>query len=92
MVKSCEFCGKNFFTKAINKKCCSKACESLAAKERRKSAEQPCWSCKNACGKCSWSKNFTPVTGWIAEPSLIKDSEGDIDTYKIIYCPQYLED
>lgn len=30
-----------------------------------------CWSCKNACGGCSWSKSLKPVEGWVAEETRI---------------------
>lgn len=30
-----------------------------------------CWSCKNACGGCSWSKSFAPVEGWTARPTKV---------------------
>lgn len=25
-----------------------------------------CFDCEKACGRCSWSKDFTPVPGWTA--------------------------
>lgn len=40
-----------------------------------------CWSCKNACGGCSWSKSLTPVKGWQAEKTLV--------SYLVIKCPNY---
>lgn len=54
-------------------------------------SEQLCWSCKNACGGCPWSKNLTPVEGWIAEPTVIRDSgKPAMHSYKITYCPKYI--
>lgn len=47
--------------------------------------DQPCWTCGNCYGGCSWSSEFTPIEGWEAEP-IMKD--GDI-TYQIRYCPEY---
>ena len=32
---------------------------------------QPCWYCTKACGRCSWSKNFTPIKGWVAEKVIV---------------------
>ena len=52
-----------------------------------------CWSCKNACGKCSWSKYFEPVEGWQAEPTKIKQLYNgfvhSIESFCIIKCPKY---
>lgn len=45
--------------------------------------EQLCWDCKNAVGRCPWSRNFTPVDGW--------DAEADGDGYKIYDCPLFVE-
>ena len=54
---------------------------------------QPCWTCKNACGGCIWSREFKPVPGWKAEPTIIPGHYGDTqNSYKITYCPEYLED
>lgn len=53
---------------------------------------QPCWTCKNACGGCSWSREFKPVEGWTAEPNYLKSNGVWADTYKIISCPQYEKD
>lgn len=39
--------------------------------------DQLCWYCDKAGGLCSWSKDFTPVEGWDAEP----DTIGTIKTY-----------
>ena len=36
----------------------------------KKEKEQICWTCKNACGGCSWSRNLTPVEGWKAEKTI----------------------
>ena len=62
------------------------------AKQRREENEQPCWRCKNACGGCSWSDSLTPVDGWDATPTIVKDSTGDFETYKIKKCPEFIDD
>lgn len=51
-----------------------------------------CQSCKNALGKtaCSWARNFTPVEGWRADPTVI--SAGSVveeTSYCVYYCPNY---
>jgi len=51
--------------------------------------QQLCWRCKNAVGGCSWSRNFKPVEGWIATPSVIIVGSEKVDTYFIMKCPQY---
>ena len=53
---------------------------------------QPCWTCKNACGGCSWSREFIPVDGWTAEETHIKSNVGYEESYKIIKCPEYILD
>lgn len=50
---------------------------------------QPCWSCKNCLGGCSWSKDGTPVEGWQATPHTIRENRQFKDTYRISYCPLY---
>jgi hypothetical protein len=50
---------------------------------------QPCWTCKNACGKCSWSHNGTPVEGWKVEPVHIPENGEYADTFAILECPLY---
>ena len=89
LVRICKHCGKYFFTRSKNKDYCSIDCRHEFRRLRQMEDKQPCWSCKNACGSCSWSRNFIPVKGWVAERTTIRDSEGDISTYKIIFCPKY---
>jgi predicted nucleic acid-binding Zn ribbon protein len=92
----CKVCGKVLPKRA--KSYCSVVCRDKARYERYKKkpkdnftpSEQPCWTCKNACGGCSWSRSFEPVKGWKAKPSKIYYLEGDYtDSYKITYCPEY---
>ena len=86
----CKVCGKVFECKH-NKKYCSKECRSVGLKRINVKRGQLCWRCANACGGCSWSKDFTPVEGWEATPHLIKDKRGGISSYKIRKCPQFIE-
>ena len=89
--KQCEVCGKTYFARCVASKFCGKGCRMIAAKRnssRRNDYEQICWRCKNACGGCSWSHNLTPVKGWKAE-FIPRDGE-ELDTYKIIYCPEFI--
>lgn len=54
--------------------------------------DQLCWYCEKAGGLCSWSKDFTPVEGWEAEPDVLRIREkenGVVQTYYIKACPEY---
>ena len=53
---------------------------------------QKCWTCKKACGGCSWSREFIPIDGWTAEKSIIPHNREHAETYKIIDCPEYIPD
>lgn len=90
-VMVCECCGNRFFSKSNLKKYCSKACAREMAQRRRDENCQLCWNCKNACGGCSWSRHFIPVDGWTAEVTIVKDSLGDIQSYRIKKCPEFIK-
>ena len=53
---------------------------------------QLCWSCKNACGGCSWSREFKPIKGWNATPTKLLGDDRYIDSFKIVECPEYIKD
>lgn len=48
-----------------------------------------CWTCKNACGGCSWSRDFIPVEGWNAVKTQYMDCGNVVDSYFIKSCPEY---
>lgn len=53
-------------------------------------SEQLCCTCKNCYGGCSWSRDFTPVDGWDAIPTIIKQQWGkQIGSFAIRDCPLY---
>ena len=60
---------------------------------KKKGAQTLCWSCKNACNKCFWSKYFMPIHGWDAEPTEITQKTDcgirSIKSYYVKACPQY---
>lgn len=62
---------------------------------KRKTIKQStlCWNCKKASGLCSWSKDFTPVEGWKAEPTKIWIGNGSQnpydDSYLVHECPEF---
>lgn len=97
LIKNCDACGKIFQTNKPHQKYCSSVCRVLYSpvkvvkpKITNYRSGQLCWSCANATGKCSWSQSFIPVEGWVAKPKITKDPEGNINTYKIISCPQFI--
>ena len=54
---------------------------------------QPCWTCQKASGFCSWSKNLTPINGWVAEKTNIYYSKWDPRPgYAITECPEFIHD
>lgn len=57
----------------------------------RKEQNTICWTCKNACGGCSWSQamEHTPVPGWKAKPVKLRQNKGYADSYIVEECPQY---
>lgn len=52
-----------------------------------------CWECMKACGKCPWSDgSFTPVDGWTATPTKIKNDDVITDSYLVKKCPLFISD
>lgn len=89
--RTCAFCGKQFLSISITKKYCCHECKKSDALQKREEKKQLCWRCKNACGGCSWSAFLKPVDGWDATPVIIKDSTGNISSYKIQKCPKFIK-
>lgn len=52
-----------------------------------------CWDCEKACGRCSWSKSFTPVEGWNAKPTKVRADKYSvnqlIDSFIVYECPEF---
>ena len=42
-----------------------------------------CWTCKNAFGGCSWSREFLPVYGWDAEKTFHPNNGEFAESYYI---------
>lgn len=91
--KICEKCGKGFVTKDKKRKYCSKPCRIKKKREKIEGRGQLCWTCKNTNGNdCSWfSKEAKPVEGWTAKPTIIKNNDGIMKSYRITKCPQYVQ-
>ena len=58
-----------------------------------------CWSCAKACGGCSWSDGtFTPVPGWTATETRLKEQHGSrdadrsIQSFHVTECPLFEDD
>ena len=64
----------------------------------KKHKGQPCWSCQNAyANKCCWFRDFTPVEGWGATPSICDKVNYDgniklVHSFEIHSCPNYVSD
>ena len=50
-----------------------------------------CWACKNACGRCNWSRiNPGPVPGWDAIETEVRISRDmTAKSYDVIRCPEF---
>lgn len=72
-----------------------KSKEKMLSEDKFHYTSQPCWSCKKACGGCRWSRVGRPIKGWIATPTIIKnslgDGKGDLHSYSIEWCPEFEE-
>lgn len=89
--RKCMVCGKFHPTKSKSENyVCSRGCRAVLALEKQRENETLCWSCQNVT-KCCW-KDKIPVKGWDAIPHTVDDEEGEIRTYRVIKCPNYLED
>ena len=55
----------------------------------KRGKEQPCCTCKKAVFGCSWSRNFKPVEGWEAIPTIITHGDRQMGSYQILNCPEY---
>ena len=96
-ILKCKHCGKEFIHNGERFYFCSGECEYIARQKDKRfgriQSSQPCWSCQNACGGCSWSSEFKPVEGWKAKRTKVKCEDGRYsDSYKILFCPEYIPD
>ena len=90
-VKICKYCDRTYVAKSSKSVYCSSSCRARAQSERKREDSQLCWGCKKACGKCIWSAFAIPVYGWTAKPIIIRDSAGDMNSYRIKKCPLYIK-
>lgn len=54
-------------------------------------SKQPCWECTHASGKnaCEWAKDNTPIKGWVATPTKLRNGQYTTDSYSIGSCPKF---
>lgn len=107
--KVCPHCKKKYAVTSVAQIYCSIRCREKARKIREKTepydskkprkpgpqdSGQLCWSCINATNNgCSWSKNFKPVKGWTATPTILTVTTGrTTESFSITKCPQYIAD
>lgn len=90
-IKKCEQCGKTFLPLSPRQRFCTKICRAKNEKSRVNQpftkSDQLCWDCAKRTGGCSWSRNFTPVKGWMATPVHKIDAGREANTYSITACP-----
>lgn len=46
-----------------------------------------CEECFNF--NCSWHLNFVPVKGWSAKPTILKDHQKTMSSYRVERCPEF---
>ncbi len=98
MIKKCPVCGNEFITTNAVKFCsntCRRKHQGVGKPPKRRGNETLCWTCKNACAGCSWSRSFTPVGGWEAKKIKIRGNlyTGEmLDSYIVKACPEYVPD
>ena len=54
---------------------------------------QMCCFCRNCFDGCEWAREFKPVPGWKAIPTVTDTgyNHNPIKSYQILYCPKYEE-
>ena len=69
-------------------------CRTKRRKAQPPTHDQPCWTCRNYAGGCSWSrKEPPPVDGWIATPvTKYNGARPEMNTFAIHFCPEYVPD
>lgn len=93
--RRCNVCGHRFNTFEFVEDQVEEILKQLGYHENN-GANSLCWQCKRATGFCSWSRDFKPVRGWEAEPTLIngdvKCKESKIPSYDVKKCPLFIQD
>lgn len=66
--------------------------DRMALEAVRNSNQTICWGCDNACGGCSWSREFKPVEGWTATRRDLLMTNGTKESYIVHECPEFVPD
>jgi hypothetical protein len=89
----CSECGEKLITFELPEKTLIERFGELDKKSRGKVApETLCWECYNSLGFCSWSSRNEPVSGWVAEPTVIENEGVSVRSYRVIVCPQFIKE
>lgn len=91
----CPVCGKTFLKHNREQIYCCRGCSNLSR------TSSLCSRCDMCTGLCPWSHDFTPVDGWVAKKTLIKQFLPDdtgactrlvfTPSYKVISCPLFVK-
>ena len=71
------------------------ACGRMKGRGQKMAAITPtlCWDCAKAVNRCSWSIDFTPVEGWTAEKTKLRNKDnGYVESYRVTACPEFEPD
>ena len=95
-VRVCKQCGKKYMARSEKSMYCCKVCRLEASLTRKKEVkptrknEQLCWTCARTDCSCLWMRYNIPIEGWVAKPTIVKDSEGEFSSFRIRKCPEYI--
>lgn len=62
----------------------------MGVRQAKPKSDQLCWQCARTYGGCGWSKNFSPVEGWVARKICHREEGAMWESYQIIACPRFL--
>ena len=97
--KKCLNCRKPFTTRNKAQSFCSRECYGAYIQRPEQLHQNTkytlCWECANSNNSCSWHRDFTPVDGWKAKPTVYKSGKGTngeqlyINSYIVYECPNF---
>ncbi len=82
-IHRCIYCGIEI---PNDMRACTK-CERKHKKKDKRTKNTLCWKCLRY--NCPWIQNATPIKGWTAEPTVVKNKNGSMRSYHVIACPLY---
>lgn len=65
--------------------------------EHKSKTSTLCWKCKRALdNSCEWCRDYQPVPGWEATPTLVngtmKNRRKPVSSYCVHSCPKFIND